>query len=649
MINVNRKTTTIFITGGFLCIFILPFITPSSNFFQIDQSSDTFQTTWEAMISQKKTDLETLPSYSNFPENATSWTDYAEKSIEDLMIFDLSWIIEPITNIKGFRPYVKGTDGWGGADRIREIVELMSTMDVIWPLYQYLRLFPSNTSRMNILEDMINDLPDYYNPITKQSTNRPNEGKHDSWYFMENSVLKWGHLYSISNETVLGEPYFGSLQSAIDMAHNFNYLFPQFVDPITKYAASGYNTVNYCTGGLLAYSLITAYELTGNITLLEEADKILATMRLVQPPYMLLYEPQELAAAVAASAKLIQYDLIDDIIDTPRDFVQLALEFFYAEQQAMYYNHGSTGLENFYPQSSDWLPLTWRDGLYSPYYNPKETGGINAPAAKENIESIIFWVDLFKFLYKIPNFKAIEPLKIFNLNRINHFYFFSPNIPDEQERPFGPTSLQYIPYEDIDYYAVREYEPESYRYLTGYNGKEIYGAGETFWLMLLFEALAESSDRNAMILNLNIFDRGYPTTPNRRQFIVFNPYTESKTLEFTLKQMNAPYNIYANGSLLLENIQPGEAFNITLPSLGSSYLTINSDNMISFEYTPKETNWLTTATSSAILTETSTTTATTTPQSHYPSLEESVPIIIFLIGSLIVLTIFFVKILQPKK
>ncbi|MHA2101372.1 MAG: hypothetical protein ACW99A_22165, partial [Candidatus Kariarchaeaceae archaeon] len=167
----------------------------------------------------------------------------------------------------------------------------------------------------------------------------------------------------------------------------------------------------------------------------------------ITQPYLLLYEPQELSAGVAASVKMIQYA---SLINSQTNFVDIAINLFYAEELALYYNDGTIdwnfGLD---ATASPWLPSDWRDGMHSPYTNPSElgTGGIDAPAYKENFEAILFWVDLLRYLYDNPNFNATEPLKILNLNRIKNFYFFSPNIPDAYERFYGPLTLQYIPYE----------------------------------------------------------------------------------------------------------------------------------------------------------------------------------------------------------
>jgi hypothetical protein len=540
--------------------------------------------TWNTMITNRKTAISSLPAYADFPDNATSWTDYAEKSFEELLIEDDCWISEGSVD-KGFRPYVKGADGWGPGSWVRTSTELMAGIDVLWPMYRYLQLNPNSTREDNVTEFIV-ELQNYYAPTLKQTLNNPasgstNSAEHDSWYYVENSILKFGHLFKISNITALEEPYLNSLESGLEMAHNLNYLFPQFVDASTKRATKNTN-INYGTAGLLAYSLVDAYELTHDITYLEEAETALIALRGVEPPYDTAYEPQEIAAGVAAAARMIQYA---NIIGSTTDFAQMAVDLFYAEEQTLYYDGGKIdwtfgpkgipGAPN--PGASPWLPTSWRDGMHSPYSNPRElgSGGIDAPAYKENIEAIMFWADYLKNIYFYDGFKAVEPLKIINLNRIKNFYFFSPNIPDQYERSYGPVTLQYIPYEDIDYHDVRtDKEDETQRYKAGYNGKEIYGAGETLWNYLMFEALGESSDNKTLIINLNVFEKDYPSARNDRKYIVFNPYDEQKTLTFTLKHLSEAYNLYSNNTLLSNNIQPGNSFNITLPALGSAYITL---------------------------------------------------------------------------
>ena len=528
-------------------------------------------TSWKDMIESRQAALTTLPGYAPFPADNLTWTNYADRIVADLLTFDDCWFIDPAAGIKGFRPYVKGTDQWGGATRTREITELMAMMDVLGPLFRYLQLNP-NAERQALVDEFIGELPKFYNAAVKQSPNRPDNTHHDSWYFMENAVLKYGHLFMISEAEVLAESTFGNLGSAIDMTHRFKGLFPQFVSladqPITRR-----NTQNYSTAGLLAYALITATQLTGDSAYLKEAEEALLAMRAVDDPRQLIYEPQELTAAAAAAAQLIQYA---DQLGSTTDFVQLAQDFFYAQMQMLYTDGGKIDLDGFQPVKSEWLPPTWRDGLFVPYYNPVESGGINAPAFKENFEAVMWWVDYLKVMVKQPGFVATDALKVLNLNRIKNFYFFSPNIPDAWEREYGATSLQYIPYEDIDYYDVRDHEDESVRKLAGYNGKEIYGAGEGLCAYFLFEALGKASDGNAMIVNLNTFDKTYPPEPENRAFLVFNPHAREAALTFELTHLDAPYTLFVDATQH-GHYQPGESFTLRLPSNGSAVITLEGN------------------------------------------------------------------------
>jgi len=88
---------------------------------------------------------------------------------------------------------------------------------------------------------------------------------------------------------------------------------------------------------------------------------------------------------------------------------------------------------------------------------------------------------------------------------------------------------------------------------------------------LLFEALGEVSDRNALIVNLNVFDKEYPPALEERAYIVFNPYSSEKALTFTPKYLSEPYELYA-GASKLGAFEPGDSFTITLPARGSAYI-----------------------------------------------------------------------------
>src|SRR5260370_3787779 len=64
---------------------------------------------------------------------------------------------------------------------------------------------------------------------------------------------------------------------------------------------------------------------------------------------------------------------------------------------------------------------------------------------------------------------------------------------------------------------------------TGNVGKEIYGAGECIWMYLMFEALGRVSDRELMMVNLDLLDtydaKQFP--PRQLNFVLYNPAAES--------------------------------------------------------------------------------------------------------------------------
>ena len=60
---------------------------------------------------------------------------------------------------------------------------------------------------------------------------------------------------------------------------------------------------------------------------------------------------------------------------------------------------------------------------------------------------------------------------------------------------------------------------------TGNVGKEIYGAGESLWMYLMFEALGQVSDRELMLVNLDLLDatltKEFPS--QKLNFVLYNP------------------------------------------------------------------------------------------------------------------------------
>jgi hypothetical protein len=93
---------------------------------------------------------------------------------------------------------------------------------------------------------------------------------------------------------------------------------------------------------------------------------------------------------------------------------------------------------------------------------------------------------------------------------------------------------------------------------TGNVGKEIYGAGESLWLYLMFEALGRIDDRELMLVNLDLLDTlsaaQFPA--NRLQFILYNPLAaeRSATISIPSAQGN-PVRLSAGGKPVDSRIQ----------------------------------------------------------------------------------------------
>lgn len=60
---------------------------------------------------------------------------------------------------------------------------------------------------------------------------------------------------------------------------------------------------------------------------------------------------------------------------------------------------------------------------------------------------------------------------------------------------------------------------------TGNVGKEIYGAGESLWMYLMFEALGHVDDRELMLVSLDLLEtldsKLFPA--NQLNFVLYNP------------------------------------------------------------------------------------------------------------------------------
>src|SRR5258708_40359662 len=99
------------------------------------------------------------------------------------------------------------------------------------------------------------------------------------------------------------------------------------------------------------------------------------------------------------------------------------------------------------------------------------------PAFKEKVEAILPWTGVMK---RGIVFEGL--LRFMDQQRRNNFYFFEDCYANREQ-----GSSAFIPFENLGTLELAG--------MTGNVGKEIYGAGESIWMYLMFEALGQVSDR----------------------------------------------------------------------------------------------------------------------------------------------------------
>ena len=86
--------------------------------------------------------------------------------------------------------------------------------------------------------------------------------------------------------------------------------------------------------------------------------------------------------------------------------------------------------------------------------------------------------------------------------------------------------------------------------MTGNVGKEIYGAGESLWMYLMFEALGRVEDRELMLVNLDLLDAIKATEfpPQKLNFMLYNPTNVDRSAKLDFPAMKQkPVRLSANG------------------------------------------------------------------------------------------------------
>lgn len=410
-----------------------------------------------------------------WPSCASTWQEYAANTVKDLQEKATAQV--EVEGHVGLRAYVKGSSQlW---TQPANDFELMTISDVLWPSLLYLKLNPT-PGFQHECDELVKDLPGFYRPETRSISNnfKPSENERaDSWYPFENALIKYPMIGSLAGSKQITDCFLSAFGTATKMAHDYNYLFPVYYR-VSDLKTEGAGT-NYAVGGLFAWAALIAHRLTGEEQHREEARKAIQALYTV-PAERLFHEPQELAFGALAAAELGMRDEATYLL-----YEQLRMFYWYSDPSQK--THDIRGMV-------------------------QAAASILYPAFKENVEAMLPWTGVMKRGLVIDGL-----LRFMDQQRRNNFSFF-----EKCSQAVG-TNLPFIPFENL---GTLELSGK-----TGAVGKEIYGAGECLWMYLMFEGLGQVSDRELMLVNLDLLDawEADTFTSSKMNFILFNPTAESRS------------------------------------------------------------------------------------------------------------------------
>ena len=162
------------------------------------------------------------------------------------------------------------------------------------------------------------------------------------------------------------------------------------------------------------------------------------------------------------------------------------------------------------------------------------------PALKENVEAILPWTGIMKHGLV---FEAL--LCLMDQQRRHNFSFFQEC---SGNRPGIP--MAFVPYENLGTVELGGQ--------TGNVGKEIHGSGESVWMYLMFERLGRLSDRELMLVNLDLLDtfeaNSFPA--HRLNFILYDPTADVRSATIAIPPAEGrKVRISENGKIVGQSLQ----------------------------------------------------------------------------------------------
>lgn len=323
------------------------------------------------------------------------------------------------------------------------------------------------------------------------------------------------------------------------LARKVDYVFPQWFDPYQKQPVVQNDLKKLGVvrepwqAGAYAHLMLQAHQMTGDKEFLAEAQKAIEALmermqfRVGNEVYDRSYaDPAEFpitelfgnAYGIAAAYQLCEATGDAKFLRYSRDFLNtlLRLTFWYEDET----DPVSRELQN--------------TGLFYPH------GGAHVATPWETAEAHLLIAWTLKHDRENPLTDLL--LKLSNLNRINSFYFFPAAWSDSVRALDQPRVKEVGQYFPIEPFHCLEG--------AGHRGQTAaYMAGLALWNDWLYEALAEATDREVLVLNLNAIDDYEATlTAAERCFLAYNPGPTNRTFRVIFKYLLEADYLLTTGS-----------------------------------------------------------------------------------------------------
>ena len=471
------------------------------------------------------------PSTSIFPKNhadggEVSWSQFARKATNDLMHegrtyarIDSDWSDSPLSLVQPSKTMIVHPGHIASKPEQAQNEWDFSTVNnhlSAWELYS--RLNP-NADQQRLLAIKKDALPRFYDSkagIIRWGTRQPAhvgdmEMTWQNLYFHLETVRTYEALPPSEFNPAIAGRFLMATRGLIDFAHRVDYVFPQWFNPYEK-TPIVQNDVKSLGAvrepwqvGSYAYLMMRAYRITGEAAYRKEAAtaiRKLFSMRYTvhNDVYTRSYsDPVDFPItelfgnAYGAVAANQLYEATHDkvYLRYSRDFLNTLLR-----------------LTPWYEDETDPISHQLRSaGLFYPHC------GASVATPWETIEANLCIASVLKHDVQSPIYDLL--LRLSNLNRIDSFYFHpaacSNGVLSTRERGLG----QYFPFEP--FYCLEG--------TGGHRGDTAaYMSGISMWNYWLYEALAEATDRDVMVLNLDALENYQEAVSGvARHFVIYNP------------------------------------------------------------------------------------------------------------------------------